>query len=262
MIKDNFKTRVSNGEVVFGGYVSTGSPIAVEILGYMGFDFVFIDTEHAMFGSDAALEHLLRAADATGLYPIVRIKENQEHFIRNALEAGAKGLVIPHVSSRKDAEKAAQYARFPPQGIRGVNPLVRSARWGWDFDLSEYIKKSNEEIMVIALLEDRAFVDNLDDILSADGIDAVAFGPMDYCVSVGQTDTSHPKVAEAHEKMLAKAKERGIPIHAAVIPPTLERTKELISKGARILAIGVDIGGISSAFASIMKEIVLKVKGK
>jgi 4-hydroxy-2-oxoheptanedioate aldolase len=261
MEKSNFKEKVSRGEAVFGGYVFTGSPIAVEILGYMGFDFVFIDTEHTMIGSDASLEHLIRAADASGLYPIVRIKENQEHFVRNALEAGAKGLVIPHISTKQDAEKAAKYSRFSPRGIRGANPLVRSARWGCDFNLSDYIEKSNEEITVIPLLEDREFVDNLDEILSVDGIDAVAFGPMDYSLSIGEIDTSHPKVKEAHEKVFEKAREKGIPVHAAVNPPTLERTNELISKGAKILAIGADIEGISSAFASIKKEVIQKVLG-
>jgi 4-hydroxy-2-oxoheptanedioate aldolase len=252
MEKSNFKEKVSRGEAVFGGYVFTGSPIAVEILGYMGFDFVFIDTEHTMIGSDASLEHLIRAADASGLYPIVRIKENQEHFVRNALEAGAKGLVIPHISTKQDAEKAAKYSRFSPRGIRGANPLVRSARWGCDFNLSDYIEKSNEEITVIP---------HLDEILSVDGIDAVAFGPMDYSLSIGEIDTSHPKVKEAHEKVFEKAREKGIPVHAAVNPPTLERTNELISKGAKILAIGADIEGISSAFASIKKEVIQKVIG-
>jgi 4-hydroxy-2-oxoheptanedioate aldolase len=252
------KEKLAKGEIVYGGFVFSGSPIAVEILGYTGFDFVYIDTEHTTVASDGILASLIRAADATGIVPIVRIKENQEHFIRNAIESGAKGLVIPHIASREDAERAVRWARFAPQGLRGANPLVRSAHWSCGFNLPEYIKKSNEEVMVIPLLEDKEFVDNLDDILSAEGIDAVSFGPMDYSLSSGLFDPGHADIKKLFKTVVKKAAEKNLQVLTAVGPTTLERVEELIDLGVRFLAMGADIAAIASNFGSLMQEIVLK----
>jgi 4-hydroxy-2-oxoheptanedioate aldolase len=252
------KEKLARGETVYGGFVFSGSPIAVEILGYLGFDYVYIDTEHTTVGSDGLLANMIRAADATGIVPIVRIKENQEHFIRNAIESGAKGLVIPHIATREDAERAARWGRFAPQGLRGANPLVRSAQWSCGFNLQEYIKKSNDEIMIIPLLEDKEFVDNLDDILSVRGIDAVSFGPMDYSLSSGIFDPSHPDIKELYETMVRKAASKKLQVLTVVSPPTLERVEELIRMGVHFLAIGADIGSIASGFGSIMQDIILK----
>ena len=147
MRENKLRRALSEGKVVCGLAVMSRSPILVLIS-------FFVDTEHVPIGNDRTLENLIRAAEVSDIVPIVRVKENREHYIRNALEAGAQGVVIPHVATREDAEKAVKYARFPLKGIRGADPTVRSARYRCgDFNWGEFIAKNNEEAMVIPLPE-------------------------------------------------------------------------------------------------------------
>jgi 4-hydroxy-2-oxoheptanedioate aldolase len=262
--KNALRKALAEGRVVCGVAVMSRSPIIVEILGYTGFDFVFIDTEHVPISSDLTLENLIRAAEASNIVPIVRVKENREHHIRVALESGAQGVVIPHVATREDAEHAAKYARFPLRGIRGADPTVRSAGYrSGDFDWEEFITRSNDEAMVIPLLEDKAFLSNLDDILSVDGIDALCFGPTDYALSLGLNlmyDFNHPKIVEAFEAIIQGAKKKGLPILSAVNPPTLEQSMKLRDMGVNMQIFGNDIGQISAVYHHLMQEVVSKIK--
>jgi len=260
----NLKKTLAEGKPVCGCASMSRSPMIIEMLGYTGFDFVFIDTEHTPISSDQTLENLIRAAEASGIAPIVRVKENREHYIRNALEAGAKGVVVPHVATKEDAENAVKYARFPLRGVRGADPTVRSAKYKCgDFNWDAFIKQSNEEAMVIPLLEDKEFLGNLDEILSVEGLDAVSFGPTDYALSLGLNllyDFNHPKIVEAFEAMIAGAKKRGLPILAAVNPLTVEQSKKLSDMGVTFQLFNTDISIISGALNALMEDVVSKVK--
>jgi 4-hydroxy-2-oxoheptanedioate aldolase len=260
----DLKKALAEGKTVCGCASMARSPMIIEMLGYTGFEYVFIDTEHVPISSDQTLENLIRAAEASGIVPIVRVKENREHYIRNALESGAKGVVVPHVATREDAENAVKHARFPLRGIRGADPTVRSARYKCgDFNWDAFIKKSNEEAMVIPLLEDKEFLGNLDEILSVDGLDAISFGPTDYALSLGLNllyDFNHPKIVEAFEAVIAGAKKRGLPVLSAVNPPTVEQSKKLSDMGVTFQLFNTDISIISAAFNALMNDVVSKVK--
>ncbi len=265
MFRENtLKRDLAAGKLVCGCAVMSRSPIIVEMLGYTGFDWVFIDTEHAPIGSDVALENLIRAAEASSTVPIVRVKENKEHYIRNALEAGAQGVVVPHVATADDAEKAVKHARFPLRGIRGADPTVRSARYRTgDFNWDAFIQASNEEAMVIPLLEDKAFLENFEDILSVEGLDALCFGPTDYALSLGLNllyDFNHPKLVEAFETVVEGGKQKGLPIMSAVNPCTLEQSQKLSSMGVKFQLFGADLGLISATFHDLMQNVVSKVR--
>ena len=265
MVRTNtLKRDLAAGKVVCGCVVTSRSPVIIEMLGYTGFEWVFIDTEHVPIESGLVLENLIRASEASNLVPLVRVKENAEHYIRNALEAGAQGVVIPHVATKEAAERAVKYARFPLRGVRGADPTVRSARYKCgDFNWEEFIKESNEEIMVIPLLEDKEFLDNLEDILSVDGIDGVCFGATDYALSLGLNllyDFEHPKLKSAFEAVVECASRKGIPILAAVNPCTIEQSKKLADMGVRLQHFSSDLAIISGAFNTLMKEVISKVK--
>jgi len=118
MFKENtLKKDLAAGKITCGYAVMSRSPLIVEMLGYSGFDWLFIDTEHVPIYSDMTLENMIRAAEASEVVPIVRVKENREQYIRNALEAGAMGVVVPHVATKEDAERMVSYANFPPKGF-------------------------------------------------------------------------------------------------------------------------------------------------
>jgi 4-hydroxy-2-oxoheptanedioate aldolase len=168
------------------------------------------------------------------------------------------------VSTKEDAEQAAQAARFPLSGIRGADPTVRSAKYMCgDFDWDAFIKKSNDEIMVIPLLENKAFVPNIEEILSVEGIDAVSFGPTDFALSLGLNllyDFDHPKIVEAFDAVVDCANRKNKPVLAAVNPPTVEQSNALKDKSVRFLLYGSDIGIIAGAFNRLVTEVVSKIK--
>jgi 4-hydroxy-2-oxoheptanedioate aldolase len=265
MFRENtLKRDLTSGKTVCGYAVMSRSPLVVEMLGYSGFDWLFIDTEHVPIGSDTTLENLIRAAEVSNTVPIVRVKENREQYIRNALEAGAMGVVVPHVATKEDAQRAVSYARFPPKGIRGADPTVRSARYRTgDFNWEAFINYSNEQAMVIPLLEDKECLANLDDILDVDGIDAVSFGPTDYALSLGLNllyDFNNPRIVEAFEAVVAAARKRRLPVLSAVNPCTVEQSKKLAGMDVRFQLFGTDIALIAASINNLMQEVVSKVK--
>jgi 4-hydroxy-2-oxoheptanedioate aldolase len=264
-IENELKRKLSDGKVVCGCTVATGSPELTEIMGYHGMDYAFIDTEHGPIYSNTDLVNLVRAAEISGMVPLVRVKENQEHFVRNALEAGAKALVFPHVRTREDAQNAVKYTRFPPQGIRGVNPFVRAGHWGADLSggkaipIDEYVQSSNNQIMVIALIEDKLGVENIDEILSVEGIDALSFGPVDYSLSMG-IKTDDPLVDQAFELVVKKGLAKNIQTLTDIYPATEEKAKEFIRIGVRFLLLGLDVIIFNAALSSLMHNVVKKIR--
>lgn len=264
--QNTLKRDLAAGKIACGYAVMSRSPMIVEMLGYSGFDWLFIDTEHVPISSDTALENLIRAAEVSHTVPIVRVKENREQYIRNAFELGAMGVVVPHVATREDAERAVSYARFPLKGVRGADPTVRSAKYRTgNFSWDEFITSSNEEAMVIPLLEDKIFMNHLDDILDTEGIDAVSFGPTDYALSLGLNllyDFDHPKIVEAFEAVVEGANKRGLPVLAAVNPCSVAQSQKLSEMGVKFQLFGTDIALISNSINMVMNDVVTKVREK
>jgi 4-hydroxy-2-oxoheptanedioate aldolase len=252
---------------IFGMAVYTFSPSIVEVIGYSGFDFIFLDSEHTPLGVDATLEHLLRAADAAGIAVVLRIKGNDEHLIRNALEMGADGVVIPRMRTKADAEKAARCARFPPRGMRGASPDVRAAQYAAaaDFNWEEYIRKVNEEIVVVGLAEDKEFFENIDEILAVDGIDMINFGPTDLAMSLGLKllyNMEAQPIQEAFEKLLTRAAARGISLMSPAAPPTLEQARKLADKGVKAIILRNDIVNFRAICRQYMDQVIRPIREK
>lgn len=264
-LQNPLKKKLAEGRVVCGCTVTSGSPVMVEIFGNHGFDFVFIDTEHVPVGSDTELTNMIRAAEATGIVPMVRVKENQAHFVRNALEAGALALVFPHVRNREDAERAVRFSRFPPLGTRGANPFVRAGKWGYDVlggeavAADEYIRSSNEAVMVIALLEDREGVENLEEILAVEGVDALSFGPFDYSLSMG-LKANDPRIWEDFRMVVDKGKQKGLSVLTDIFPATEEKARRYIGMGVNFLLFGLDVIIMNASVRSIMQDVVVKIR--
>jgi len=264
MKKNMLKEAIDKGKVMAGMALYTASPALVEVLGYSGFDFVFVDTEHSPLAIDINFEHVMRAANAANIAVVVRVKCNDEAMIRNAFEAGASAVCIPHIKSAEDVKRAVQFAKFPPKGIRGASSDVRSACYGaGDFDWPTYIQESNEDTLIIPLAEDTEFFDNIDSILDVEGISAINFGPTDLSMSIGipllyQLD--NPKIKDYFNKLTSKAKEKNIPLLCPVAPPTLEKAQELVDKGVRMLIFRNDIVNFRGVCQGFIKDIVNLLK--
>ncbi|WP_035764481.1 aldolase/citrate lyase family protein, partial [Arthrobacter sp. H20] len=196
-------------EPVYGLFCAIPSPALVEMIGCAGYDFVVLDCEHSLVDPQE-LENLIRAAEAVGLTPLVRIAPADHSATLRALDAGAMGVVVPHVESRADVDAAIQAARYHPEGKRSL-AVGRVSGFGL-IDPAEYIARANEEIMVIPLIEDAAGVDAIDGILAGGGVDLIIPGPADLSQSYGLPwQTRHPVVLDALDSLHAACVEHGVP---------------------------------------------------
>ncbi|MSP79196.1 MAG: hypothetical protein EXR67_06585 [Dehalococcoidia bacterium] len=195
MQKNPLKEKLHNGQPVLGLFMNLPSPALVEIMGYTGFDFVIVDGEHAISDLETC-EHMFRAAETSGITPLVRIALNHPQNILRYLDAGAMGVQIPMVNTRADAESVVASVLYPPRGRRGLAG-VRANRYGAQ-PLADYVEMANREMLCIVQVETVQAVQNAKDIAGVDGIDMVFIGPTDLSTSMGYIgQPEHPAVLKA-----------------------------------------------------------------
>ena len=242
MLENKLREKLGKGGVVLGTFMFTYSPTVMEILGHSGFDFVIIDTEHAPTGiSDTiTLEHIIRAAEVSGTVPLVRLPERSKVMTQKALDAGAKGIVVPWVQTKEDAEEAVKDTKYPPMGHRGSCFLTRPTGYSSKFT-PDYWESANRNTMVIPLIENQKGLDNIEDILSVPGIDFIFFGGRDYSMSCGFAQVDNPVTKAARERLIEKCNEHGVPMANFLYSPFSESVKNSVEKGARVLVAGGDV---------------------
>ncbi|MFH5824558.1 HpcH/HpaI aldolase/citrate lyase family protein [Georgenia sp. AZ-5] len=198
--------------------MQTYSPEIVEMVGYAGYDHVMIDWEHGSFGTDAVVS-MIRAAQVAHVTPIVRIPSNDEVWIKRALDAGALGVVVPHIASREQAEAAVEAARYADDsgaGSRGACPSVRAAEH-MASDWRAFAQWSNENVFVAVAIESQAGAAALDEILGVPGIDAVFLGTFDLAHEMGHYgDNRAPEVASEIDSIAASARRASTPLFATL----------------------------------------------
>jgi 4-hydroxy-2-oxoheptanedioate aldolase len=183
--------------VTYGAWCSLGSTIVAELMGHEGFDWVCIDLQHGL-GGDASLVPMLQSVKASGRPALVRVAANDASMIGKALDAGAVGVVVPLIGTRSDAERALAACRYPPHGQRSWGP-VRA-----QLAASSYTAEwATRNIVCIPLVETTEAVDNLDGILSVDGVDIVLVGPSDLALSMGLSPRIGP-IDGDHQDVLAE----------------------------------------------------------
>lgn len=260
---ENRLKNVMEERPVFGMTIYSGSPAVIEILGNLGFDFAFIDMEHAPLQM-AELREVILAARMAKISPLVRVAFPDEIQIRKVLELGAEGVIIPHVRTKGDMEICVRGAKFPPVGRRGYDSSVRSACYGsGDYVAADYINNSNSTELVIPMAEDYEFIDNIDEIFSVNGIDAINFGPADYALSKNIRvfyDMNQPDVQQALDQVLKYAKEKQVSVMAPAVPPTPEKVDALIQRGVNMIICGNDLLCLQTIASGIKKDILESYK--
>lgn len=252
MKENKMKQKLEEGKVVYGPFVKFTDPAAIEIAAYSGFDFVIIDLEHGPHSNQSA-QNLVRAAELGGITPVIRVLENSPTQILRALDIGAQGIEVPHISSRKEAEKAVKAARFAPQGERGLCRFVRAANYS-SVPSDEYIPKANKETAVIIHIEGVQGIKNLREILKVPGIDVIFLGPYDLSQSCGfPGKVNHPLVVEKMEEAVGIAKEAGEKIGTFV--ETCEEAKKWKKAGVQYISFSVDVGIYYEACSLIVKKL-------
>lgn len=256
-LKNTLKEKMKK-RPVFGMTICSGSPAIIEMLGYAGLDFSFIDTEHNS-NEVGNCRELILASRMAGVAPLVRVTKPDEVEIRKALELGAEGVIIPHTKTVAEIETCVRGAKFPPIGRRGLDFGVRSAGYGLrDYGDSDYITYSNETELVIPMMEDFEFTDNIDELMSVPGIDAINFGPADLanslCLKSGY-NINQPEIQSALAELRKRCEPKGIGIMAPINPPTMENAMDLIDKGVTMVLMSSDFNLWNNSVRSIHTEI-------
>jgi 4-hydroxy-2-oxoheptanedioate aldolase len=207
-MQNNLKKRLKNGDVLHGMFMMIPSPAVVEMAGYAGFDYVILDTEHGASGTEM-LEHQVRAAEASNIPSIVRTVSPMAGEILRALETGATGILVPHVTTAEQAAAIARAAHYPPFGIRGMATTSRVGRHGIT-TVPGHLQEAQETTVVVVQIEDAEALPNVKAIAQTEGIDAVFIGPADLAISLGfPGQPNHPKVAEAIAQIIKDVKSAG-----------------------------------------------------
>jgi len=238
MASDTLKDTLKAGNAVLGPFVNLNSGAMIEIAAIAGFDFVIIDTEHGPLDIPAA-EDLCRTAKGAGITPIVRIRENDAAQILRALDIGAAGVQVPQISTKSDAEAVVQAAKFVPQGMRGVSPYTRAARYFADG--AAIFDRLNQEQMIIIHIEGVEGLENLSDIITVKGLDVIFLGPYDLSQSLGiPGEVDDPRVVDRMQEAAQEINRAGLSVGTFADCP--ETAKKWIHAGVRYVSLSVDTG--------------------
>ncbi|MEW6333111.1 MAG: aldolase/citrate lyase family protein [Thermodesulfobacteriota bacterium] len=183
MRTNRVKDKIRQGKIALGADVTTPDPWLVEAIGLAGFDAAFIDTEHTSmdFG---VVENLVRACDSVGITANIRVPSSDPAMILRILDMGAQMITVPHIGGKDDALRAVRAVRYPPLGERGVGTQTRGYRVA-DVPLKEYIERSNAEILLAVMIEDKKAIDDVEEMASIEGLDLITVGAHDISMALG-----------------------------------------------------------------------------
>lgn len=235
MRENRLRTIWKSGGAVVNGWLAIPSSFSAETMAHQGWDSLTIDLQHGVIDY-AGMVPMLQAISTTSTVPVVRVPWLEPGILMKALDAGAYAVICPMVNCREDAEKLVAYTHYAPQGTRSFGP-IRALLYGG----ADYPKHANDTIVTFAMIETAKALENLDDILSTPGLDAVYIGPSDLSLALNCTptfDDVDPPVAVAIDHILARAKAHGVV--AGIHNGTPEAALKRIAKGFQFVTIASD----------------------
>lgn len=215
MLYPDFRSRIRGGGPVCGCTINVFAPEQVEQLGLLGFDFAFLDNEHGPF-SDRELLAMITAGDAVGMPCLVRVYENSPAVIKHVMDCGAAGIIIPDCSTPQAAQEAIRAMKYAPLGNRGLS-ATRAARYGLGEGLDEYVRRSNEQSVLVCQIESPEGVANARSLAETEEIDTLFIGTTDLSHAMGFTgQRANPAVLSAVEEVKQIARAHGRTLGAMV----------------------------------------------
>lgn len=243
-----FRQRLLSSEKpMFGTFIKTPSPHATEIIGAAGFDFVIIDAEHAPFDRGTT-EHVLLAARASGIAALVRIPATTSHQILAPLDDGASGIVAPHINSPAKARELVAASRYAHG--RGFSNSPRAGGYG-SRSVWEHVDASDQEVVVVAMIEDPEAVDDIEAILAVEGLDAIFIGRGDMGVAMNDRLPGAPKVQAATERVIAAAGRAKVAVLLLAASPS--EAAEFRKLGVKGFVVSSDQGFMRTAAVQALK---------
>ncbi|WP_178945679.1 HpcH/HpaI aldolase/citrate lyase family protein [Kocuria sp. TGY1127_2] len=250
----NIRTKLEAGQRAFGSTIQFPYPEIVEVVGYTGFDYAWLDAEHGTMDLSQIAE-LIRAADASRVDSIVRVPDHDTAFIGRVLDAGATGIMVPHVDSVAVAESIVGATKFSPLGTRGACPSVRwlghlTEDWSTDY------RRADEDTLVFGLIEDIKGVEDVEAIAQVPGLDGLVFGPFDLAMALGREgEIDHPDVIAMHDRVVNATKSAGIHYVAAAAAWEPGGNQGVIDSNARVVNVTGDRGLLVMAHRHSLADI-------
>jgi 4-hydroxy-2-oxoheptanedioate aldolase len=235
MRANRLRTIWTSGAAAISGWLSMPSSYGAEIMAHQGWDALIIDLQHGAIDYQVMLG-MLQAIATTDTVPLVRVPWLEPGLLMKVLDAGAYGVICPMVSTREDAQNLVAWTHYAPRGVRSLGPVRAGLYAGAD-----YAQHANDTITVFAMIETARALDNLDAILSVEGLDAIYIGPSDLSMSLGCApafDDVAPKVAQAIAHVLERAQAHGViaGIHNSSAGTAMNR----IARGFQFVSISTD----------------------
>ena len=252
MKENKTKRLMREGQAAIGTFCYFPTPWVVEIAGLAGMDFVIIDLEHA--GKDMlVVESMVVAAELSGMTSIIRVPSADEKQIVQVLETGAQGIMVPLVDSAETAARAVAAAKYPPEGIRGICRSTRAAQFSLAAPrFAEFAQTANDEMLVIAMIEEKKGVDNIEMILKT-GIDGILLGPADLSGSLGVIgNLEHPLVREAIERVTAAVLAQDA-VWMGNLVFSADDVARWLAKGHRFFSYGIDTQMLAHSYKAAVE---------
>jgi len=228
------KEKLKTGKATVGTWVNMGYPDVAEQLSMFGFDWLTFDMEHGLM-TVPDVQRMMQAMSGTKCMPLVRVPTNDPVYFKWALDIGASGVVVPYINTKEEASRAVQACKYPPQGIRGCGPRRASRYYA---EVTDYVKRSNDDVLVVVMIESQMALDNLDEILSIPGVDAVFVGPDDLSLNLGIfQQRNHPKFEAALTRVLEACKRHAV---APGMHCNENNINDIISRGFKFCALNDD----------------------
>ena len=244
-----FRERLLSRQRMFGTFVKLPTTQVIEMLGQIGYDFIIIDQEHAPLDRSTT-DLMIFAARASNVAPLVRISEFTDANVLSALNSGAMGIMVPHVSSVEKATALARASRYNG-GSRGFVGLSRASNWGSAGPV-QHMELQDSQIAVIPMIEDQHAIDVAGDIARVEGIDALFIGRGDLTASFRGDPEAPAKVAEISRRVAAAAKDADTPL--MMLPTSKPDFDFAASLGASAMVISSDHGFIRTAASAALKD--------
>ena len=235
--RNAFKHAIAAGQQQIGLWCSLASHVSVEIVAGSGYDWLLLDTEHSPNEIPMVLSQL-QATMENKVHPIVRPPWNDMVTIKRYLDMGVQTLLIPVVQSAEEAAAAVAYTRYPPHGVRGFSGGSRSSRFG---RIKDYHTRCEQEICVLVQVETQKGLDNLDEIVAAEGVDGVFIGPGDLSAAIGYLgDQNNPAVQQVIVDVIKRIRAGGKA--AGILTPDETLARRYMEAGTTFTAVGSDSG--------------------
>ena len=235
MRENRLRTLWSQDRAAVNGWLAVPDSFSAEVMAHQGWDTLTIDMQHGVVDYQRMVT-MLQAISTTPTVPVVRVPWLEPGIVMQTLDAGAYGVICPMINTREEAQRLVAYTHYAPLGTRSFGP-VRATMYGG----ADYATEANKTIVAFAMIETAQALDNLDSILSVEGLDAIYIGPSDLALSLGckpVMDEPEPKAAQAIEHILARARAHGV--QAGIHNAGTDAARARIAKGFRFVTVSSD----------------------